>query len=127
MDSIRYHESTAKDDAAPFVSVYRLLIDNLIKAERLEMALTLLEEVATLSPTLANYGSTYSMLIESLCLADKVDKAFQLFSDMTKKGVSPDMESFCSLVKGLFRNRKISEALLLLDFVSQMVCPLSLL
>ena len=49
MDSIRYHGSTAKDDAAPFVSVYRLLIDNLIKAKRLEMALTLLEEVATLS------------------------------------------------------------------------------
>ncbi|WZZ20290.1 hypothetical protein YC2023_121677 [Brassica napus] len=120
VESLGLLDEIAKDDTAPFVSVYRLLIDNLIKAERLEMALTLLEEVATLSPTLANYGSTYSMLIESLCLADKVDKAFRLFSDMTKKGVSPDMESFCSLVKGLFRDRKINEALLLLDFVSQM-------
>ncbi|CAF2045942.1 unnamed protein product, partial [Brassica rapa] len=36
------------------------------------------------------------------------------------------LQTFCSLVKGLFRDRKISEALLLLDFVSHMVCPLSL-
>ncbi|KAF3588845.1 hypothetical protein F2Q69_00031514 [Brassica cretica] len=40
---------------------------------------------------------------------------------MTKKVVSPDMQTFCSLVKGLFRDRKISEALLLLDFVSHML------
>ncbi|KAF8083141.1 hypothetical protein N665_0790s0004 [Sinapis alba] len=120
IESLGLLDEIAQDDTAPFLSVYRLLIDNLIKAERLEMALTLLEEVATLSPTLANYSSTYNMLIESLCLADKVDKAFQLFFDMTKKGVSPDMESFCSLIKGLFRNRKISEGLLLLDVVSHM-------
>ncbi|CAH8339827.1 unnamed protein product [Eruca vesicaria subsp. sativa] len=120
IESLGLLDEITKDDTAPFLSVYRLLIDNLIKAERLEMALTLLEEVATLSPTLANYSSTYNMLIESLCLANKVDKAFQLFSNMTKKGASPDMETFCSLIKGLFRNRKISEALLLLDFVSHM-------
>ncbi|CAN6883836.1 pentatricopeptide repeat-containing protein At1g06710, mitochondrial isoform X1 [Brassica napus] len=121
IESLGLLDEIAKDDTAPFVSVYRLLIDNLIKGERLEMALTLLEEVATLSVTLGNYSSTYNMLIESLCVADKVDKAFQLFSEMTKKGVSPDMETFCSLIKGLFRKRKISEALLLLDFVSHMV------
>jgi pentatricopeptide repeat protein len=124
IESLGLLDEIGQDDTAPFLSVYRLLIDNLIKAQRLEMALRLLEEVATFSATLVDYSSTYNSLIESLCLANKVETAFQLFSEMTKKGVIPEMQSFCSLIKGLFRNSKISEALLLLDFISHMVCPL---
>ncbi|KAG7591111.1 Pentatricopeptide repeat [Arabidopsis thaliana x Arabidopsis arenosa] len=120
IESLGLLDEIGQDDTAPFLSVYRLLIDNLIKAQRLEMALKLLEEVATFSATLADYSSTYNSLIESLCLANKVDKAFPLFSEMTKKGVIPEMQTFCSLIKGLFRTSKISEALLLLDFISHM-------
>ncbi|XP_010557157.1 PREDICTED: pentatricopeptide repeat-containing protein At1g06710, mitochondrial [Tarenaya hassleriana] len=120
ISSLGLLDEIAKDDAAPVISVYTVLIDNFVKAKRLEVALTLHEEVASFSPTLAGYGSTYNALIEGLCLANEVDKAFQLFSEMTKKGVIPELQTLSNLIKGLFWDKKVNEALLLLDSISQM-------
>lgn len=114
-------DEISTNDSAPIIPVYRILIDNFIRAGRLEVALELYEEVASFSPFLAAYTNIYNSLIEALFLAGKVDKAFQLFSDMINRGGNPDLHIFFHLIKGLVKISKWDEALLLLDSVCQMV------
>ncbi|XP_021895588.1 pentatricopeptide repeat-containing protein At1g06710, mitochondrial [Carica papaya] len=113
-------DEISTNDSAPIIPVYRILIDNFIRAGRLEVALELYEEVASFSPFLAAYTNIYNSLIEALFLAGKVDKAFQLFSDMINRGGNPDLHIFFHLIKGLVKISKWDEALLLLDSVCQM-------
>ncbi|KAJ8774878.1 hypothetical protein K2173_018137 [Erythroxylum novogranatense] len=109
------------NDSLPILPVYRVLIDSFIKAERLEMAVELHEELLSFSsPHSAANRRMYTSLIESLSLAHKVDKAFKLYADLITKGSIPELGILSHLLKGLFRVNKFAEALQLSDAIYRM-------
>ncbi|XVF65479.1 hypothetical protein PTKIN_Ptkin09bG0252600 [Pterospermum kingtungense] len=113
-------DEIGKSKSLPVIPVYRLLIDNFIKAGRLEVALQLHHEIATFSPISAAYNSTCNTLIESLALARMVNQAFELYADMTRMGGVPELSVFIHLIKGLITVNKWEEALQLSDSFCQM-------
>lgn len=119
-------DEISKDESLPFLPVYRLLIDNLIKAGRLEIALEMQQEMTSYSSNPWSNRRTCISLIESLSLACKIDKAFELYADMTRRGGVAELSTFVHLIKGLINLNRWEEALLLSDSLYRMVC-LSLL
>ncbi|TKY71129.1 Pentatricopeptide repeat-containing protein mitochondrial [Spatholobus suberectus] len=118
--SIGLLDELSENESVPVDSLYRILIDNFIKAGRLEIALNLLEEISS-SPSLAVANKyLYTSLIESLSHASKVDKAFELYASMINKNVVPELSTFVHLIKGLTRVGKWQEALQLSDSICQM-------
>ncbi|KAL4309039.1 hypothetical protein GQ457_01G034480 [Hibiscus cannabinus] len=113
-------DEVGKSESLPVVPVYRVLINNFIKAGRLEVALQLHHEIASFSRVSAAYCSTYNALIESLSLARKVNEAFELYVEMTRLGGVPELSTFIHLVKGLIAVNKWEEALQLSDSFCQM-------
>ncbi|KAG2572982.1 hypothetical protein PVAP13_7KG214900 [Panicum virgatum] len=87
-------EEMESHGTVPIAPVYGLLIDNFAKAGRLVKALELHKE-----------------MIEALCLASHPEEAFELYSEMTRKGVVPELSVFVCLIKGLFKVNKWNEAL----------------
>ncbi|WCJ30369.1 Tetratricopeptide repeat (TPR)-like superfamily protein [Euphorbia peplus] len=110
----------SENDSLPIFPVYKLLIDNFIKAGRLEQALELYEELPSFSTFSKAYKSTCSSLIESLTVACKVDQAFKLYAEMIRKGCVPEINTFFYLIKGLLRVGKWEEAFQLCDSICQM-------
>ncbi|KAK4857045.1 hypothetical protein QYF36_023994 [Acer negundo] len=115
-------DEISKNDSFPFIPVYRVLIDNFIKAGRLEMALEMYDEMASYSSISSASRTTYISLIESLSLACKIDKAFELYADMTRKGGIPELSTFVHLIKGLIRVNRWEDALQLSDSICHMIC-----
>ncbi|XP_022761733.1 pentatricopeptide repeat-containing protein At1g06710, mitochondrial isoform X2 [Durio zibethinus] len=112
-------DEIGKSESLPIIPVYRVLINNFMKAGRLEVALQLHHEIASFSPISA-YNSTYNALIVSLSLARKVNKAFELYADMIRMGGVPELSAFIHLIKGLITVNKWEEALQLSDSFCQM-------
>lgn len=105
-------EEMESHETVPIAPVYGMLIDSFSKAGRLETALELHKELVEVSSSL-NMTSTgmYASLIQALCLASQVEEAFTLYTEMTRKGIVPDLIVFVSLVKGLIEVNKWDEAL----------------
>ncbi|KAI4364452.1 hypothetical protein MLD38_020542 [Melastoma candidum] len=102
------------------VPIYKILMDNYVRAGRLGMALDLYEDVKTSLVTSQDKTNVYASLIESLSLAGEVEKAFELFADMLRVNCMPELSTFVHLVKGLVRLSKWDEILQLSDGVCQM-------
>nr|TKR98748.1 hypothetical protein D5086_0000200650 [Populus alba] len=110
----------SENDSVPVAPVYRVLIDNFIKAGRLEIALELNEELSSFSPFSAANQNIHITLIENLSLAHKADKAFELYAAMISRGGIPELSILVHLIKGLLRVNRWEEALQLLDSICQM-------
>lgn len=110
----------ADNESVPMLPVYRVLIDNFVKADRLEAALKLLEEVPLSSSFEDANKHLYASLIESLSHASKVDKAFELYATMISRNIVPELSTFVHLIKGLTRVDRWQEALELSDSICQM-------
>ncbi|CAK8539205.1 unnamed protein product [Lathyrus sativus] len=118
--SIGLLDELSENESVPIDSFYRILIDNYIKAGRLELAVTLLEEISS-SPSLAVANKyLYTSLIENLSRASNVDKALELYASMISKNVIPDLSTLVHLIKGLIKVDKWQEALQLSDSICQM-------
>ncbi|XP_037478265.1 pentatricopeptide repeat-containing protein At1g06710, mitochondrial-like [Triticum dicoccoides] len=105
-------EEMESHDTAPIALVYGMLIDSFSKAGRLETALELHKEMMEVLSSL-NMASTdmHTSLIQALCLSSQVEEAIALYSEMTRKGIVPDLSAFVCLVKGLIEMNKWNEAL----------------
>ncbi|KAL5539527.1 hypothetical protein UlMin_045182 [Ulmus minor] len=109
-----------ENDSVPILSVYSILIDNFIKAGKLEVALELHEEISPYAP-LTNLSKNMCIsLIESLSNTSKVGKAFELFAEMVRHGSVPQLSTFAHLIKGLTKANMWNEALQLSDSLCQM-------
>ncbi|OQU81837.1 hypothetical protein SORBI_3006G128400 [Sorghum bicolor] len=105
-------EELESHGTVPIAPVYGLLIDNFSKAGRLEEALELHKEMMELSSSLnITSKDMYTSLIQALCLASQLEKAFELYSEITRKGVVPELSVFVCLIKGLIKVNKWNEAL----------------
>jgi pentatricopeptide repeat protein len=54
---------------------------------------------------------TYTSLIQALCLASQIEEAFELYSEMTRNGIVPELSVFVWLIMGLIKVNKWNEAL----------------
>ena len=111
-----------ENDSVPMLPVYSILIDNFMKAGKLEVALELFEEVSSSTPFTPLSKNIYSSLIECLSNTSKVGKGFELFADMLKRGGVPELGTLVHLIKGLTKLNRWDEALQLSDSIRQMVC-----
>lgn len=118
-------EEVEKNDCAPIIMLYRVLIDNFVKAGRLEVALELHKEVISASMSMAAKRNMYTTLIYSFSNATKIGQAFELFYNMIREGVIPDLGTLVHLIMGLIRVSRWEEALQLSDSICQMVCVLT--
>ncbi|XP_061993179.1 pentatricopeptide repeat-containing protein At1g06710, mitochondrial [Rosa rugosa] len=107
-------------DSLPIVHIYRVLVDNFVKAGRLEVALELHEEISSSTPFTSVSKDMYTLLIENLSHANKADKALQLFAEMIRLGGYPELSTFFHLIKGLIKINRWDEALQLSDSICQM-------
>ncbi|KAJ6366463.1 hypothetical protein OIU77_002949 [Salix suchowensis] len=101
----------SENDSVPVAPVYRVLIDNFIKAGRLEMALELNEELSSFSPFSAANQNINITLIENLSLAHKADKAFELYADMIGRGSIPELSILVHLVKGSTQSQQMGRSI----------------
>lgn len=120
--SIGLLDELSENESVPVDSLYRILIDNYIKAGRLEVALDLLEEISSSPSHAVSNKYLYASLIENLSHASKVDKALELYASMISKNVVPELSILVHLIKGLIKVDKWQEALQLSDSICQMVC-----
>ncbi|KAK7260698.1 hypothetical protein RIF29_26957 [Crotalaria pallida] len=118
--SIGLLDEMSENESVPVDSLYRILIDNFVRAGKLEVALNLFEEISSSPIPAVGNKYLYTSLIESLSLANKVDKAFELYANMVSKNVVPELSTFVHLIKGLTRVGKWQEALQLSDSICQM-------
>ncbi|PON61879.1 Tetratricopeptide-like helical domain containing protein [Parasponia andersonii] len=109
-----------ENDSVPIFPVYSLLIDNFVKAGKLEVALELFEEVSSSTPLTPLSKNMYNSLIESLSNTSKVGKGFELFADMLRRGGVPQLGTLVHLIKGLAKLNRWDEALQLSDSIQQM-------
>ncbi|RXI00716.1 hypothetical protein DVH24_000950 [Malus domestica] len=120
MTSLGLLNEMSECDTVPITHIYKVLIDNFVKAGRLEMALELLEEISSSSPFTCVNKNMYTSLIESLSHANKVSKALEMFGDMMRHGGFPELDTFFHLIKGLIKANKWDEALQLSDSICHM-------
>ncbi|KAL8491880.1 hypothetical protein ACS0TY_023466 [Phlomoides rotata] len=118
--SLQLVDEMGKNDSAPLIPVYKVLIDSFQKAGRLEMALQLHKEFSSLSPSSSTDKKVYSSLIASLSASHKVDKAFELYADIIEKGEVPEFGSIVELIKGLIKDNRWEDALILSESVCHM-------
>nr|XP_011462602.1 PREDICTED: pentatricopeptide repeat-containing protein At1g06710, mitochondrial isoform X1 [Fragaria vesca subsp. vesca] len=109
-------------DSLPIAHIYRVLVDNFVKAGRLNVALELHEEISSSTPFTSANKDMYTLLIENLSHANKADKALQMFAEMIRLGGYPELSTFFHLIKGLIKINRWDEALQLSDSICQMVC-----
>ncbi|KAI4295260.1 hypothetical protein L6164_035325 [Bauhinia variegata] len=118
--SIGLLDELSENESVPILPAYRILIDNFVKAGRLEVALNLLEEI-TSSPNFSVADKhLYTSLIESLSNASKVDKALELYANMISRNIVPELGTFVHLIKGLTKVDRWEEALQLSYNICQM-------
>ncbi|XP_023523314.1 putative pentatricopeptide repeat-containing protein At1g53330 [Cucurbita pepo subsp. pepo] len=84
------------------------LLDALLKCREFE-------KMAEVFVSIGNYGSpdacTFNILIHAACLCGDLDDAWEVFDEMPKRGVKPNVVTFGTLIYGLSLNSKLDEAL----------------
>ncbi|XP_024019960.1 pentatricopeptide repeat-containing protein At1g06710, mitochondrial isoform X1 [Morus notabilis] len=110
-----------ENDSVPIIPAYSILIDNFVKAGKLEVALELYEEISSSTHLTPLSRNMYNSIIESLSNTSKVGKGFELFADMLRRGGIPELSTFVQLIKGLTRVNKWDEVLQLSDSICQML------
>ncbi|PQP97221.1 pentatricopeptide repeat-containing protein [Prunus yedoensis var. nudiflora] len=120
MNSLGILDQMSECGSVSIIHIYRVLIDNFVKAGRLEFALELHDEISSSSPFTSVNKNMFTSLIESLLHANKVSKALELFADMIRQGGIPELMTLFDLIKGLIKINKWDEALQLTDSICQM-------
>lgn len=84
------------------------LLDALLKCREFE-------KMAEIFVGIGNYGSpdacTFNILIHAACLCGDLDAAWDVFDEMQKRGVKPNVVTFGTMIYGLSLNFKLKEAL----------------
>ncbi|XP_076891970.1 uncharacterized protein LOC143543560 [Bidens hawaiensis] len=107
--SIGLLDNISEYDFVPVIPVYKLLVYSYRKAGKLEVALELLKEIDSLSPSVNK--NLYFSMIESLLVSQRVEKAFELYADMISKGGVPEFSVLVNLVKGLVKVNRWEDAM----------------
>ncbi|KAM7462446.1 hypothetical protein LguiA_030567 [Lonicera macranthoides] len=85
----------------PDAVTYGTVINGLCKSGNTKIAIEFLRSMETLKFEANTMVYCYSMIIDSLCKDRMIIDAKNLLVEMTKKGISPDVVTYSSLIHGL--------------------------
>ncbi|CAM8901608.1 unnamed protein product [Rhodiola kirilowii] len=98
----------------PNIVTYGTLLKGLCSTGNSRIALNLHEQIADgthdLSGVLQLDSTCYNTLIDGLCKDGLIDIAMELFLEMKKKEISPDVITYSIVIAGMFRAGKWEEA-----------------
>ncbi|KAK6145575.1 hypothetical protein DH2020_022395 [Rehmannia glutinosa] len=94
----------------PFLRVeqFNRLLSRVVNLKEYKSAIYLFKDICDLGISVDEY--TMTIAINCYCLSNRVDYGFSLLGWFFKRGCVPDVFTFNTLLKGLFRENKINEA-----------------
>jgi pentatricopeptide repeat protein len=110
-----------KNGIAPNTIIYTIMIKGFARSRELNNALSILDEMSKSSDTAPN-NITYNSLLDCCVKCRRLDKALEIFKQMKERN-TPDLISYSILIKGYCYNKKIAEALKMLEeMTSKNIC-----
>ncbi|KAK6135965.1 hypothetical protein DH2020_030303 [Rehmannia glutinosa] len=107
-DAICLYETMARMRPLPCVEQFNQLLSRVVKLKEDSAAICLFKDICNLGISVDEY--TMNIAIDSCCLSNRVNYGFSILGLFFKRGCVPDVVTFSSLLKGLFRENKINEA-----------------
>ncbi|KAL6501172.1 hypothetical protein OROHE_025035 [Orobanche hederae] len=106
-DALCLYEKFSRTRPLPSVVQFGKLLSRLVNLKEYAAAIYLLKDMCNLGVSVNDY--TMNIAINSYCLSDRVDYGFSVLGWFFKRGFIPDVFTFSTLLKGLFRGNRINE------------------
>ncbi|KAL6586604.1 hypothetical protein OROMI_001592 [Orobanche minor] len=107
-DALFLYEKLSRTRPLPNVVQFNKLLSRLVNLKEYAAAIFLFKDIYNLGVSVDDY--TMNIAINSYCLSDRVDCGFSVLGWFFKRGFIPDVFTFSTLLKGLFRGNMINEA-----------------
>ncbi|KAL3630962.1 hypothetical protein CASFOL_023946 [Castilleja foliolosa] len=124
-DALSVYDDMSRARPLPNVKQFNQLLSRVVNLKECSAAIYLFEDI---SCNLGIYVDEYTMniAINSYCLSNRADFGFSILGWFFKLGCVPNVITFSTLLKGLFRENKINEAQeLFRKMVKEELCELS--
>ncbi|KAL6501180.1 hypothetical protein OROHE_025043 [Orobanche hederae] len=123
-DALCLYEKMSRTRPLPSVVQFTKLLSRLVNLKEYAAGIYLFKDMCNLGVSVDDY--TMNIAINSYCLSDRVDYGFSVLGWFFKRGFIPDVFTFNTLLKGLFRGNRINEAQeLFRKMVKEELCELS--
>ncbi|GFQ04825.1 putative pentatricopeptide repeat-containing protein at1g12700 mitochondrial [Phtheirospermum japonicum] len=123
-DAICLHENMSRMRPLPSVIQFTQLLSRVVNLKEYSAAIYLFKDICNLGVPVNEY--TMTIAVNCYCLSNRVDYGFSILGWFFKRGCVPNVFTFSTLLKGLFRENKISEAQeLFRKMVEEELCELN--
>ncbi|CAI9099680.1 OLC1v1036537C1 [Oldenlandia corymbosa var. corymbosa] len=107
-DALNLYKQMVLLDPPPNVIAFTQLLDRLVKLKHYSLAISLYRNMTALGFPVSDY--ILNTVIHCYCLVNKVDFGFSVLGGFFKRGIVPDVCTFGTLLKGLFKEIRINQA-----------------
>ncbi|CAA0838682.1 Unknown protein [Striga hermonthica] len=109
----------------PSTVQFTQFLSRVVNLKEYSAAINLFKDICSLGVSVDEY--TMSVAINSFCLAGRVDYGFSILGWFFKRGCSANHYTFSTLLKGLFREKRINEAQQLIrKMVGEGLCEINI-
>ncbi|KAL8479327.1 hypothetical protein ACS0TY_026263 [Phlomoides rotata] len=108
-DAICLFREMVKMRPQPSVLVYTKLLSVIAKMNHHPVALSVFDKMRRMYVPIDQY--TFNIAINCYCLLNRVDLGLAILGIILKSGYEPNVTTFSTLIKGLFLDHKVTEAL----------------
>ncbi|KAL3653996.1 hypothetical protein CASFOL_003677 [Castilleja foliolosa] len=124
-DALRLYENMSRMRPLPSVIQFNQLLSRVVNLKEYSSAIHLFNDMnCNLGISVSEY--TMNIAINCYCLSNRVDYGFSILGWFFKRGCVPNVFSFSTLLKGLFRENRINEAQgLFRKMVKEELCELN--
>ncbi|KAL6565310.1 hypothetical protein OROGR_002261 [Orobanche gracilis] len=123
-DALSLYEKLSRTRPLPSVVQFNKLLSHLVNLKEYAAAIYLFKDIGNLGVLVDEY--TMTIAINCYCLSNRVDFGFSILGWFFKRGCVPNVFTFNTLLKGLFRGNRINEAQeLFRKMVREGLCELS--
>ncbi|GFQ07969.1 pentatricopeptide repeat-containing protein at1g62680 mitochondrial, partial [Phtheirospermum japonicum] len=107
-DALHLYENMSRMRPLPSVIQFTQLLSRVVNLKEYSAAIYLFKDICNLGVPVNEY--TMNVAINCYCLSDRADYGFSILGWFFKRGCVPNVITFNTLLKGLFRESKINEA-----------------
>ncbi|KAL7147068.1 hypothetical protein ABFS83_06G083600 [Erythranthe nasuta] len=107
-EAMNLYKNMAGTRPFPRIQHFNQLLSHLVNLKEYSASILLFNDICNLGVSVTEY--TMSIAINSYCLSNRIDYGFSVLAMFFKRGCVPDSVTFNTLLKGLFRENRISEA-----------------